>query len=132
MNITIFTRIAAEKAKSLLKLKAKESPHVPPSVILNDFKTNVDTMVHPTLPSDKTMKRSIRRWRALPGMANPKTRDEISLTEEQDASGNRFLFRDSGGSERILIFATDNNLQVSLVCMIPNVIGYYTQIFIIY
>jgi hypothetical protein len=107
-------RIAAQKAKSLLKHKAAGSPHAPPSVILNDFKMNVGTEVHPTLPSDDVMKRSIRRCRAIPGMKNPKTRDEIVLSEEhkKDANGNRFLFRDSGGSDRILIFATDSNLKV--------------------
>jgi hypothetical protein len=57
------------------------------------------------------MKRSIRRWRAIPGI-----KIEIVLSEahKNDANGNRFLFRESGGSDRILIFATDNNLQVGV------------------
>jgi hypothetical protein len=76
-------RIAAQKAKSLWKYKAAGSPHAPPSVILKDFKMNVGTEVHPTLPSDDVIKRNIRRWRAIPGMKNPKTRDEIVFSEEQ-------------------------------------------------
>jgi hypothetical protein len=118
-TLNLETRLAAQKEKSHLKQKAAESPHAPPSVILNDFKIKVGMEVHPTLPSDDLMKRSIRRWRAIPGMKNPKTRHEIVLSEahKNDANGNRFLFRNSGGCDRILIFATNNNLQVGMKCL---------------
>jgi len=103
-----------ESARDRLKELAISQPSVAPSQIIAKALDRTPVECIPALPSDEHMKRTIRNTRQPLGMKEPKSRDEIDLTEEQtlDKTGNTFLFRDSSDERRILIFATKENIKV--------------------
>lgn len=73
--------------------------------------------VRANLPKISSLSRCVRRVRtqAIGGPAEPSNREEIFLPREfqETETGARFLFRDTGGPERMLMFATRKNLQVN-------------------
>ena len=88
---------------------------VAPSSILNQVKEKFSVDVLQALPCDANLSRSIRLQRQPLGMKQAKCREDIELKDSQkmDLDGEtRFLFKDFEDEKRILIFATDRNIQV--------------------
>lgn len=86
-----------------------------PSEIVKKVLEDISLEARPVLPRIEQLTQNIRRRRQKKeGRPNPLTRDEIVFTEnlKKDSRGNSFLQYDSHDQDRILIFATDSNLEV--------------------
>ena len=114
-------KLEAEKLKTMLKSKAKESTAPIPKLyndmlqevrILQTENVNNEELISniQTLPSIKTALYRARRER-LPQM--PTNRDEISIEGEWSVTskGKRFLLSTDGDENKIIIFTTDKMLD---------------------
>jgi hypothetical protein len=92
----------------LLKELALLHPFTPPSKILLDVKSRFPKEVCQAVPDDANLSRSIRRWRQPLGMKEPKTRQEIVLTELQkldlDVHLKMFPIRKPGLRNRLVLY----------------------------
>jgi hypothetical protein len=96
---------------------AISQPMTAPSKILSSVRKEFNDKIPAlqALASDSVVCRTIRRYMQPKGLKNPQSRGEINLSsEDKKTYGNaEIMFRDFGGDERILIFTTRSNLQVS-------------------
>ncbi|XP_022183199.1 uncharacterized protein LOC111042808 [Myzus persicae] len=106
--------IAAIKVKQEIKNKALSSNDTP-GQIFSEVIGNLDVDVLAELPKEEYLKRSIRYHRSFHNPNEPQNIKEIVIDGEWALLGNnRLLLRDNGpeASERIIIFATDEHLQL--------------------
>ncbi|CAL8119651.1 unnamed protein product [Orchesella dallaii] len=92
---------------------AVENPFVAPSKVVVEVQPEFPASILQGLSKTDSLLRNIRSWRRPDGIKEPETRADICLNERQikTTDGERFLFHDSGDDRRILIFATDKNIE---------------------
>lgn len=115
-HIADASEVEATKVYEKIRINSKIS-NDPPHKIISTASTTCSITAAPKLPSVSSMKRSIRniRQKNLQGPALPTNRSEIIFLEEYTKTykNENFLLYDAGPvDERILIFTTEQNLQL--------------------
>lgn len=117
-------KIEADRIVTKIKKRAVETMESTCQVI-NECSQNANFACQGALPNQKSLKKLIRRKRNEINLApaNPTTLTELvipecyKLYESEPGNSENFLLGDSGpGSERILIFGRQRNLQMVLTC----------------
>lgn len=103
----------AAQTMNALKIAAKESKDKARNLVSDAVKT-VDNVVAPVLPTIQQMTRTINRIRQKDNIIpNPRDLSEIKLDNILTEKGKPFLLYDNkSADERLLIFATESNLQM--------------------
>ncbi|CAG7722818.1 unnamed protein product [Allacma fusca] len=115
-----------EVFKSKFKRRAITHPNEKPAVLINEVKTGIqfNKECAPALPSTSIIAKYPHKWRkneAVQGFGNPSRRQDIFIPDNYQVTekGDRFLLYDSRDKDRILIFTTQQNIEMSSPPLTP-------------